>query len=418
MTPQAANWAGNITFGARQLHRPRTVEELQTIVASSDHVRALGSGHSFNRIADTTGDLVSVADLPATVEIAGDKRSARVSGGMKYGMVAQALQANGLALHNLGSLPHISVAGAVSTGTHGSGVGNGSLSTAVNSVELVTADGSIAILRRGDPGFPGAVISLGALGIITHLTLDLEPSYEVDQTVYVDLPRTELHRSFEAIMASAYSVSLFTGWQGGDLVDMAWLKRRVDRDGAAPGQDWHGAVPATRAMHPIPSLPGDEATQQLGVRGPWNERLPHFRMEFTPSNGDELQSEYFVARDVAVEAIAALEPLSDRIAPALMIGEIRTVAADELWLSPAYQRDSVALHFTWLNDTPAVLPVLTAMEAALAPYGARPHWGKVFTLAPERVRALYPHFADFQQLQAEFDPNGVFRNEFLEPYLG
>jgi xylitol oxidase len=417
VTGRATNWAGNITFSTERVHRPRTLEELQSIVASSEHVRALGSGHSFNRIADTAGDLVSVADLPASVEISEDKRSARVSGGMKYGMVAQALQSNGFALHNLGSLPHISVAGAVSTGTHGSGIGNGSLSTAVNAVELVTADGSIATLRRGEPAFPGAVISLGALGIITHLSLDIQPSYEVDQYVYVDLPRAELHQSFEAIMAGAYSVSLFTGWHG-DRIDMAWLKRRVGSDGAPPGEVWHGATAATRPMHPIPSLPGDEATQQLGVRGPWNERLPHFRMNFTPSSGDELQSEYFLARDVAVEAITALEQLSDLIAPLLMIGEIRTIASDELWLSPAYQRESVALHFTWVNDTPAVLPVLTAMEAALAPYGARPHWGKVFSMPPQRVRALYPHFPDFQRLQTSMDPQGVFRNEFLDPYLG
>ncbi|MDX6207731.1 MAG: alditol oxidase [Frankiales bacterium] len=416
MTEQATNWAGNITFGMRALYRPGTVEELQSIVAGSDQVRALGSGHSFNRIADTAGDLVSVADLPAGVEIAPDGRSARVAGGMKYGAVAAALQAEGYALHNLGSLPHISVAGACSTGTHGSGIGNGSLPTAVSSVELVTADGSLATLSRGDRDFPGAVLSLGALGIITHLTLDIEPSYEVDQHVYLALPRAELHQSFEAVMAGAYSVSLFTGWQG-DLIDMAWLKRRVGRDGSVPGETWHGARAADRAMHPIPSLPGDEATQQLGVRGPWNERLPHFRIEFTPSSGDELQSEYFVSRDVAVEAMSALERLGDQIAPLLMIGEIRTVAADELWLSPAYQRESVALHFTWVNDTPAVLPVLTAMEAALAPYDARPHWGKVFTTPPEQVRSLYPRFEKFRQLQARYDPKGVFRNEFLGRYL-
>ena len=416
MTEQATNWAGNIVFGAREVHRPRTVEELQSIVAGSDQVRALGSAHSFNRIADTAGDLVSVADLPAAVEISEDKRSARVSGGMRYGTVASALQAESLALHNLGSLPHISVAGAVSTGTHGSGIGNGSLSTAVNAVELVTADGTLTTIRRGDPDFRGAVISLGALGVITHVSLDIEPSYEVEQQVYVDLPRAELHRSFEAVMAAAYSVSLFTGWQG-DLIDMVWLKRRVGTDGAAPGDVWHGATAATRTRHPIPSLPGDAATEQLGVRGPWNERLPHFRMDFTPSSGDELQSEYFLARDVAVEAISALERLADRIAPLLLIGEIRTVASDELWLSPAYQRESVAVHFTWVNDTAAVLPVLTAMEAALAPYGARPHWGKVFAMDPARVRSLYPHFDDFRALHGRLDPKGVFRNDFLDPYL-
>lgn len=416
MNEQATNWAGNIAFGMRHLHRPRTVADLQDIVAGSDQMRVLGTGHSFNAIADTPGDLIGVADLPETVEIAADGRSARVSAGTKYGIVAGHLQRQGYALHNLGSLPHISVGGACSTGTHGSGSRNGSLPTAVRAIELVTADGSLTTISRGDADFLGSVVALGSLGVVTHLTLDIEPTYEVEQTVYVYLPRRELYAHLLPIMDSAYSVSLFTDWRS-DTIDMVWLKHRVGDGDGAFGDSFFGATPATVPMHPISSLPGDETTPQFGVAGPWHERLPHFRLQFNPSAGEELQSEYFVTRDVALEAIRAIEPLGDLIAPVLLIGEIRTVAADELWLSGAYQRDTVALHFTWRRDTPAVLPVLTQIEAALAPYDARPHWGKVFTTAPEVVRSLYPRFDEFASLQARYDPKGAFRNAFADRYL-
>ncbi len=409
------NWAGNIAFGMRHLPRPRTLAELQDVVAANTEVRVLGTGHSFNQIADTRGILISVAEMPATVEVSADGSSARVSGGMTYGAVAVALQDKGFALHNMGSLPHISVAGACSTGTHGSGVSNGSLATAVSKVELVTADGSLLTVARGDADFAGSVVALGTLGVITHLTLDIEPTYEIEQSVYVDLPHAELHENFDAIMSGAYSVSIFSSWQS-DFVDHVWLKRRTG--GEPLGDVWHGAKAATSPMHPIRTLPGDECTEQFAVAGPWNERLPHFRMQFTPSAGDELQSEFFVAHDVAVDAITAIEALRDRIAPLLLISEIRTVKADDVWLSPAYQRDCVALHFTWVNDGKAVAPVLAAIEAALAPFDARPHWGKVFSMDPELVRGLLPKFDDFRQLRERVDPTGTFRNPFVDQFLG
>lgn len=408
------NWAGNISFGMKHLRRPTTVADLQDLVAASHELRVIGSGHSFNDIADTPGDLISVADLPQTVEVSDDGRSARVSAGMTYGAVAAALQAKGFALHNMGSLPHISVAGACATGTHGSGVTNGSLPTAVSAVEMVTADGSLATVSRTSKDFGGSVLSLGCLGVVTHLTLDIQPTYDIEQLVFLDLPRDELVAHFDEIMAAAYSVSVFTSWQS-DLVDHVWLKRR-DWDEQLGGT-WHGAVAATEPTHPIRSLPADAATGQLGVRAPWNERLAHFRMDFTPSSGDELQTEYFVPHAAAADAIIAVEGLRDQVVPLLQISEIRTVAADEMWLSPAYERDSVALHFTWVNDTRAVLPVVTAVETALAPFDARPHWGKVFTMAPGRVRSLLPRFAEFQALQAGYDPEGKFRNVFVDRFL-
>ncbi|KPC80394.1 MULTISPECIES: D-arabinono-1,4-lactone oxidase [Streptomyces] len=407
------NWAGNITFGAKQLHTPASIAELQDIVSAGTAVKVLGTGHSFNTVADTHGDLISVAGLPRSVEIDREARTATVSAGMRFGELTGALQRSGFALHNLGSLPHISVAGACATGTHGSGVGNRCLAGAVSALELVTADGGTVPLERGDTGFDGAVVSMGALGVVTRLTLDLVPAFEIQQWVYEALPQEQALSRFDEVMSEAYSVSLFTGWHGGP-VDQVWLKHRVEDDGprTAPHR-WHGATLAQGPRHPVPGVAAEHCTEQQGAAGPWHARLPHFRLEFTPSNGEELQSEYFVPRREAVAAYEALDRIRQQFSPLLQIGEIRTVAADDLWLSPAQGRDSVAFHFTWVPDTAAVTPVLGAIEEALAPFGARPHWGKVFTTPPGELRELYEHYADFERLTERFDPSGTFRNEFL-----
>jgi xylitol oxidase len=275
----------------------------------------------------------------------------------------------------MASLPHISVAGSVATGTHGSGVLNGPLSVSVREVELVTADGSAVTIGRDEERFGGTVTSLGALGVVTALTLDLEPAYEVEQHVFTELPSEDLDSGvFETVMATGYSVSLFTDWREPGFRQV-WLKRRSDQP--LPAFPW--AAPATEKMHPVPGMPAVNCTEQFGVPGPWHERLPHFRAEFVPSSGAELQSEYLLPRGHAVEMLHALDAIRETIAPVLQTCEVRTVAGDDQWLSPCYGRDTVAAHFTWVEDTPAVLPVVRRVEEALAPFAARPHWGKVFT---------------------------------------
>jgi xylitol oxidase len=406
---QLTNWAGNISF-ASPLQRPRSVAELQELVARSEKVRVLGTGHSFNRVADSTGTLVSVADLPTVIEV-GDG-GVTVSAGLRYGEITAALQSRGLALHNLGSLPHISVAGACSTGTHGSGDANGPLADAVNAITFVDAAGDLVTLTRDHPEFAGSIISLGALGVTVSLTLDVQPSYEISQVVYDGLPVDRLAGDFAEVMGSAYSVSAFTDWVDPDV--MVWRKQRA---GAPVEGEWLGAHVADGPRHPIKSMPADYATQQGGVPGPWNERLPHFRLEFTPSNGDELQSEYFLPRARAAESFEALRALGNQLAPVLQVSEVRTIAADELWLSPSQGRDTVALHFTWIQDEAAVRPVVVALEEALNPLGARPHWGKVFAADAAYLRSCYPKVADFIDLAAKYDPNGKFRNPFLDTYL-
>ncbi|MEH1128214.1 FAD-binding protein [Micromonospora sp. CPCC 206061] len=408
------NWAGNVTFSARQLHRPASVAELRELVAGADKLRILGSGHSFNHIADTTGYLVSLADLPPVISLDEVHGTVTVSPGLRYGEVVPQLHAAGYALHNLGSLPHISIAGACATGTHGSGVGNGTLASAVVALDLVTADGELRTIGRDDELFPAAVVGLGALGVVTSLTLALRPAFDVAQCVYDDLPYSAALDGFDAIMTSGYSVSLFTDWAG-PRFNQVWVKQLAPAP--APPRRWHGATLADAPRHPVPGMSAEHCTEQMGAPGPWHARLPHFRLEFTPSSGEELQSEYFVPRDQAVSGLAALDGLRDRIAPVLQISEVRTIAADDLWLSPSYRRDTVAFHFTWVKDTEAVLPVLAEIEAALAPFDARPHWGKLFTMAPEVVAARYTRLSDFAALARHLDPNATFHNPFLSHHL-
>ncbi|SBT88903.1 xylitol oxidase [Streptomyces sp. DI166] len=412
MTDTVTNWAGNITYAAKELHRPQSLDALRALVTGSQRVRVLGSGHSFNEIAEpgAEGVLVSLADLPAPIDVDTAARTVRVGGGVRYAELARVVHAHGLALPNMASLPHISVAGSVATGTHGSGVGNGSLAAPVREVELVTADGSTVRIGREDARFGGAVTSLGALGVVTALTLDLEPAYEVEQYVFTGLPLERLE--FETVARAAYSVSLFTDWSEPGF-GQVWLKRRTDR----PLPDFPWAAPATEKMHPVPGMPAVNCTEQFGVPGPWHERLPHFRAEFTPSSGEELQSEYLLPRPYAMDALRALDAIRTTVAPVLQTCEVRTVAADEQWLSPSYGRETVALHFTWVADTAAVLPVVRRVEEALEGLDARPHWGKVFTMPGEVLRSRYPRLDDFRELTRSLDPEGTFANAFVRDFL-
>lgn len=413
-------WAGNRTYAAARVHEPRTVEEVQEVVAGARRVRALGTRHCFNDLADTEHDLVRLDALDPDVRVDAAARTVTVAAGTRYGTLARALHAQGWALHNLASLPHISVAGAVATATHGSGDRSRNLAAAVAGLDLVTADGSLRRLTRADPDLAGAVVGLGALGVVVRVTLDVEPTYDVAQEVHTDLPWEAVAEHLDEITGSADSVSLFTDWTG-PAVNQVWRKTRL-APGAThePRADLFGARPATGPLHPLPGIDPVNCTQQLGVPGPWHERLPHFRLEFTPSNGDELQSEYLVPRERAVEAIAVLRALGPVVAPLLQVAEIRTVAADDLWLSSAYGGDRVGLHFTWLPRQPEVEAVLPRIEAALAPLGARPHWGKLFAsvgVPGSDPRDLYPRLDDFRALAARLDPEGTFRNAFVDRHV-
>lgn len=413
------NWAGNLTYSAARIHFPKTVAEVQEIVKRSDKVRVLGSRHSFNSIADTPHDLISLQDLDPGIGIDREQNKVKVAGGVRYGELCEALHREGFAIHNLASLPHISIAGACATATHGSGNQNGNLATVVSAMEIVTADGQLITLSRAQDGenFQGAVVGLGGLGVIVSMTLDIAPAFDVRQDLYENLPLAALENHFDAVSSSAYSVSLFTDWKH-TMFNQVWLKRRLpEEEVPALAPEFFGATPATRKLHPIVEISAESCTEQMGIPGPWYERLPHFRMDFTPSSGEELQSEYFVRREDAFSALQAVSRVRERIAPLLMISEIRTIAADNLWMSPCYRQASVAFHFTWQPDWPAVKEMLPTLEEALAPYDARPHWGKLFTCSPAKLQSLYKKLPEFRRLLQQYDPTGKFRNEFLDTYI-
>ena len=419
-TGTRTNWAGNLTYHTETLLSPATLAETRQVVKSTPKLRALGSRHSFNAIADSTAAQISLQHLD-TMELDTAAKTVTVGAGVRYGTLAPYIDAKGYALHNLASLPHITVAGAITTATHGSGVTNGNLSTAVSALEIVKADGEVIHLSRAKDGerFLAAVVNLGALGVITKVTLDVQPTYQVKQVVYENLSIDQLEHNLDAILSSGYSVSLFTDWQNHEFTQV-WIKSRVPsgRADASPSTaippEFYGATAAKQKLHPLAGHDAGPCTEQMGIPGPWYERLPHFRMNFTPSSGAEIQTEYFVPRSHGYEAIRAVESLRDKITPHLFITEIRTIKADNLLMSPAYKQDSMAIHFTWKPETPEVLAVLPLIEAKLARFDARPHWAKVFTMPPARLRQVYGNMPRFEPVVRQHDPRGKFRNEFIE----
>jgi xylitol oxidase len=272
-------------------------------------------------------------------------------------------------------------------------------------------------IDRNDPRFQGLVVSLGSLGVMTKVTMDIIPTFDIRQDVYLNLPVTALRESFTEIMSAGYSVSLFTDWQS-EFVNQVWIKSVSSKDVPVNlGADFYGAQKATRNVHPIIEISAENCTEQMGVPGPWFERLPHFKMGFTPSSGEELQAEYFVPIEKAWEAVSAVALLREEIRPYILITEIRSIAADQLWMSPCYQQQSIAIHFTLKQDVDGVSKLLPRIEQALAPFGAKPHWGKLFTIDPKTLQSRYPRIEDFRALRKEMDPEEKLINEFIRTNL-
>lgn len=411
------NWAGNLTYSTDNLHSPKTVEELQEVIKKCKKVRGLGTKHCFNTIADSKENQISSANFNQIISLDKEKATVTVGAGIKYGELCKYLDDNGFALHNLASLPHISVAGACATGTHGSGIKNGNLATSVVALEFVNGKGEVVNLSKEKDGeeFGMAVVNLGALGIVTKMTLALQPTFKMKQVVYQNLPMAELEKNFEAIMSAGYSVSLFTDWTNKNISEV-WIKSKSeDMKEVAP--EFYGAKLQTKNLHPIEALDAINCTDQMGVEGPWYERMPHFKMGFTPSSGKELQSEFFVAFEHAYEAFMAVEKLNAKVSPHLFITEIRAIAADDLPMSMMYKKTCMAIHFTWKQEIPEVMALLPEVEAALEPFAPRPHWGKLFTLKPSVLQARIEKLNDFKALMTKHDPEGKFRNEFIDTNL-
>jgi alditol oxidase len=414
VTSDFQNWSGTYQFTARELIAATTVDDVQRAVATGGRVRALGTRHSFNDLADNGDVLVSVTGIAPDPVIDEESRTVTVGAGVSYGALARWLQGQGWALHNLGSLPHISVAGATATGTHGSGSRNQILSAALTGLDYVAADGELRHAGRPDEEFDGMAVGLGAFGIIVRVTLDIQPGYLVRQDGYPDVPWERVLADVEGAMSAGCSVSLFTDWSG-DSIRAAWVKRLADSgpEAAAAAAEEFCAVRRFPGQLPFMDPPADNLTV-LGSAGPWSERLPHFRPDSTPSNGDEIQSEYFVRRDQGADALEAMRGRARLLAPLLLISEIRATAADRLWLSGSYGRETLALHFTWKNRPDEVDDAVREVETALEPFAARPHWGKVSHVDPARLPELYPRLGDARALFEKLDPDGRFSNRRLE----
>ncbi|HTE13411.1 MAG TPA: D-arabinono-1,4-lactone oxidase [Chitinophagaceae bacterium] len=409
------NWAGNLEYSTNRLYTPESIEQVAELVKKYSKVKVLGTRHCFNSIADSKDNFISLKQMNKVVALDAVTRTVTIEAGMNYGQLCPYLDGKGFALHNLASLPHISVAGACTTATHGSGIKNGNLATAVATIEFITAGGETVTLHRDKDGekFYAAIVGLGGIGVITKVTLDIQPAFKMRQDVFEQLPMAQLKDHFEEIAGAGYSVSFFTDWQS-ENINEVWIKSKItDESKVDFTAGFFGAKAATKNLHPIANLSAENCTEQMGVPGAWYERLPHFKMGFTPSSGVELQSEYFVPRKHAVEAIQAVARLGRQIGPHLLISEIRTIDEDKYWMSPCYKQPSVTIHFTWKQDWPAVKKLLPVIEKELAPFNAKPHWGKLFTMSPAHLASMYEKLPAFKKMLTAYDPMGKFKNDFL-----
>ena len=406
------NWSKNVDFNDRAFLQPESLAELQELVRSNQKIRARGTAHCFNEIANTSSYAINLAKMLRVIEVNAETKSVKVSSGLTYGELAPALHNQGWALSNLASLPHISIAGSISTGTHGSGIKNQNLANQVLSLDIVTAEGELRHIDRANPAFNALVAGLGLGGIVYQYELKIEPTFEIRQVIYPEIPLDVLQRNFDQIMGIAYSVSYFTDWSSSQVGNL-WCKFR---DGEVIPESVGGSAKADKKYHPIPSVDPVACTDQLGESGDWHQRLSHFKLEFTPSVGEEIQTEFFVNRKDAAAAIEAVSNLGEEITPLLWITELRTIAADDLWLSGAYQRDTLAIHFTWKKDL-AIYPVIEKVEAALRPYNYRPHWGKVFTAGGKYLSSVYPKMSEFKALVEALDPTSKFENLFTRKFI-
>ena len=401
------NWSENVDFNDRAYLQPESLAELQELIRTNQKIRARGTAHCFNEIANTSSYAINLAKMPKTITVDPEKKSVLVAAGLTYGELAPVLHAQGWALSNMASLPHISIAGSISTGTHGSGSQNQNLANQVLALDLVTAEGELRHIDRTNPAFNALVVGLGLGGIVYQYELKIEPTYEIRQVIYPEIPLDVLQRNFDQIMGTAYSVSYFTDWSSAQVGNL-WCKFR---DHEVIPESVGGSTKADKKYHPIPSVDPVACTEQLGAEGDWHDRLSHFKLEFTPSVGEEIQSEFFIDRKDASAAIEAVAQLGAEITPLLWITELRTIAADNLWLSGAFERDTLAIHFTWKKED-AIYPVIAKVEAALRPFNYRPHWGKVFTADAGYLEGVYPKINEFKALVEALDPTKKFENSF------
>jgi xylitol oxidase len=405
----AKNWGGNLDYGPGKILAPESLAELSEIIRSGK-VRPIGTKHSFSNLVIGEGQLVSAAGLSFEPVIDQKNSTVTVPAATKYGELAVFLEEEGYALKNMGSLPHISIAGSAATGTHGSGDKNQILSSSLVSFSYLDANGVIVTLNRSSKNFEACRVGLGAYGLWVNLTLAIVQSYQMRQDVFRNLPWELFLEDPAKLTAAGYSVSLFTKW-GSDTIDQTWVKSRSHD--SAPPIEIAGIKPDSTSMPELMPGVGDNLTQQGGEEGAWLDRLPHFRFDATPSAGNEIQTEYFFERKNIVGAIKAIQTIASEINPTLLISEIRTIAQDAAWLSPMLRGDSVAVHFTWVNDAAAVAKAVALVEKATAEFKPIPHWGKVHGFSAEKLREVHPKLDRAKALFDSLDPQGVFSTDYL-----
>jgi xylitol oxidase len=410
------NWAGNLTFSAKEFIEIDNISKLQQVVSNSQGVKVLATGHSFNAIGDTKYTLISLKNLSNGIEIDSQNAQALIPAGMSYADAARYLESNGWAFSNMASLGEVTIAGAISTGTHGSGSNNGVLSTSVVGLEIVLGSGElITIDESNSEEFAGFVISLGSLGVFTKIKMKIVPSFSVKQFVYENIGIQAVAENFDTVFNSAYSVSYFSNWAK-NSTGQIWMKFLDDSSSDNLSDNWLGANQAKAKQHPVKINNPDPCTDQLGISGKWLYRLPHFKLDSSPASGDEVQTEYLVDRKYVNEYIQDLRTIGDEIAPRVYATEIRTIKSDELWLSGAYQRETVGFHFTW-KKSDTLVDFLPRIEEILGKHDGRPHWAKLFSVKSDELSARYPKYSNFEALLKKYDPKKKFRNKFIDQYF-
>lgn len=404
-----ANWGGNLAFEQAEVVKPKTISELAEMVRVNK-VRPVGTLHSFSPIAKGEGLLMSTANLAIKPELDSDRSVVRFGAAMRFGELALFLEQNGFALRNMGSLPHISVAGAAATGTHGSGDKNQILSSSLTSFSYLNHEGELIKVEKQDPLFEAFRLGLGAYGIWVEAELSIVPSFQIRQDIFLEIPWSYFLEDPSRLTSAGYSVSLFGKW-GTSTISQTWVKSEVEDPRA--GVPIAAIAPEQNSKRELADGVGDNLTEQGGKPGPWLHRLPHFRLDASPSAGNEIQTEYFFTRDKIAHAIEAVHSVAGKINPVLIISEIRSIAQDDAWLSPMRRGDSIALHFTWKNEPELVDIAVQELEKVLAPMEPIPHWGKVHHFTQSDLERAHPMLSKAREQFENADPSGKFSSDYL-----
>jgi FAD/FMN-containing dehydrogenase len=396
------NWVGNQSFSPASTASPHDEEEVTARVREAaergQQVRVAGAGHSFTPVVQTDGLLLDLSALRGVVATDPTRKRATALAATRIHDFYEPLWAAGLALRNQGDIDTQQIAGAVATGTHGSGTRYTSLSGVVRGVRLVTASGEVREIGEDEPDLlHAAQVSVGMLGVVTQLELEVTDAYRLREHVSLRA-WDDVMEHWDQLVAEHRHFGMF------------WLP--TEESGALYNLDGHGERLEDQCYVKVydevgPDVPDDDT---VGRRVDRCYRI--FPMVYDP-NFHEL--EYFVALDRAPEALRAMRELMMRSLPDSVYPlEVRTVGPDEAFLSPQHGTPTVVIS---VSGTPGTdyWAYLRSVDALLAGYDARVHWGKLHFMTPERLHALYPRADDFIALRRELDPSGMFLNDHLRP---